>query len=162
MLPTVARAIRANALIETKIGGILGGMGIGSGVIMRIENGSAPILTNRHVVDPEFEVQRGGAGKAGPAGRPLAGQAHWPAAHPGRVVWIAPDDIDLALVRVAADGKGAQSPPGAAIPNYRRQRRFHRWQSRAPRLDAYPRQHFAARSAEARRREVHVIQTDAV
>ncbi len=29
--------------------------------------------------------------------------------HPGRVVWIAPDEIDLALVRVDADGTGAQA-----------------------------------------------------
>jgi S1-C subfamily serine protease len=32
-------------------------MGIGSGVILQIEHGSALIVTNRHVVDPKFEAQ---------------------------------------------------------------------------------------------------------
>jgi S1-C subfamily serine protease len=109
-LPAVARAVRANALIETKFGGgILGGVGIGSGVVMLIEKGSALVLTNRHVVDPEFTSK--GPEKPGlPDGHlqvKLIGQP----THPGRVVWIAPDDIDLALVRVDADGTEARAAP---------------------------------------------------
>ncbi len=70
MLPAVARAMRANALIETRIDGILGGIGIGSGVIMRIDGRSALILTNRHVVDPQFAANQWQAGKPGlPDGR---------------------------------------------------------------------------------------------
>ena len=111
MLPVVARAVRANALIETRIGGILGGMGIGSGVVMLIENGSALILTNRHVVDPEFRAKESEPEKPGlPDGHlqvKLIGQPP----HAGRVVWIAPDEIDLALVRVAADGAEARAAP---------------------------------------------------
>jgi len=110
MVPTVARAVRGNALIETRVGaGILGGGGIGSGVVLQIENGSALILTNRHVVDPEFRSQELAPEKPGlPDGHlqvKLIGQP----VHPGRVVWIAPDEIDLALVRVDADGTGAQA-----------------------------------------------------
>ena len=110
MIPTVARAVRANALIETKIGtGVLAGSGIGSGVIMNIENHSALILTNRHVIDPEFSSSESEPEKPGlPDGHlqvKLIGQP----ARPGRVVWIAPDEIDLALVRVDADGVGAQA-----------------------------------------------------
>jgi hypothetical protein len=109
MVPTVAHAVRGNALIETKIGGVLGGEGIGSGVVMRIENNSALILTNRHVVDPNFGAKESEPEKPGlPDGHlqvKLIGQP----AHPGRVVWIAPDEIDLALVRVAVDGNGAEA-----------------------------------------------------
>ena len=105
MEPSVARAVRANALIETKIGsGLLGGSGIGSGVILQIANRSALILTNRHVIDPDFNAKESDLQKQGlPDGRlqvKLIGQS----AHPGRVVWIAPDEIDLALVRVDVDG----------------------------------------------------------
>ncbi len=67
------------------------------------------ILTNRHVVDPEFKSNEAEPEKPGlPDGHlqvKLIGQP----THPGRIVWIAPDDIDLALVRVDADGTEAQS-----------------------------------------------------
>ena len=114
MRPTVARSVRANALVETKIGmGLLGGTGIGSGVILQIEHGSALIVTNRHVVDPKFEGQGAADGNGGlPDGRlhvKLIGQP----SHPGKVVWIAPDGIDLALIRVDVDGSGAERRPGS-------------------------------------------------
>ena len=110
MAPAIARSVRANALVETKIGaGLLGGTGIGSGVILQIEHGSALIVTNRHVVDPKFEAQESTEAKGGlPDGHlqvKLIGQP----AHPGRVVWIAPDGIDLALIRVDVDGTGARA-----------------------------------------------------
>ncbi len=101
MAPAIARSVRANALVETTIGaGLLGGVGIGSGVVLQIEHGSALIVTNRHVVDPKFQSQESSNAKGGlPDGRlqvKLIGQP----SHPGRVVWIAPDGIDLALIRV--------------------------------------------------------------
>src|SRR5208283_4707314 len=66
MAPAVARSARANALVETKIGtGLLGGTGIGSGVILQIEHGSALIVTNRHVVDPDFQGEGPGNAKGG-------------------------------------------------------------------------------------------------
>jgi hypothetical protein len=109
MVPAVARAARANALIEVRLGGgVLAGQGIGSGVIMQIENGAALILTNRHVVDPNFGEESAAPKPALPDGRlqvKLIGQS----AHPGQVVWIAPDGIDLALLRVDIDGDGARA-----------------------------------------------------
>ena len=52
------RAMRANVLIERNVGmAILGGKAIGSGVILRIDRGDALIVTNRHVVDPDFPSQ---------------------------------------------------------------------------------------------------------
>ena len=110
MAPAIARSVRANALVETTIGaGLLGGTGIGSGVVLQIEHGSALIVTNRHVVDPKFAAQESTGAKGGlPDGRlqvKLIGQP----VHPGRVVWIAPDGIDLALIRVDVDGTGARA-----------------------------------------------------
>ncbi len=106
--PHIARAVRANVLVETQFGlGILGGAGIGSGVILDIHDASALILTNRHVVDPAFaEDDSKPAGQGLPDGRlqvKLIGQAP----QPGHVVWIAPDGIDLALITVPVDGHGA-------------------------------------------------------
>lgn len=112
MLPAVARAVRANALIETRIGGaILGGMAIGSGVVLLIENGSALILTNRHVVDPEFRAKESEPEKPGVPDGHLQVKLIGQPVHPGKVVWIAPDEIDLALVRVAADSAEARAAP---------------------------------------------------
>ncbi len=109
MAPAIARSVRANVLVETRTGGLLGGMGIGSGVILQIENGSALIVTNRHVVDPKFAAQESTSEKGGlPDGHlqvKLIGQP----THPGRVVWIAPDGVDLALISVDVDGTGAQA-----------------------------------------------------
>ena len=80
MAPAIARSVRANALVETKIGaGLLGGMGIGSGVILQIEHGSALIVTNRHVVDPKFAGPGIDHEQGRSARRPPAGQAHRPA-----------------------------------------------------------------------------------
>jgi hypothetical protein len=110
MPPAIARAARANALVETRIGaGLLGGTGIGSGVVLQIEHGSALIVTNRHVVDPNFQAREPTRQNGGlPDGRlqvKLIGQP----AHPGRVAWIAPDGIDLALITADVDGPGARA-----------------------------------------------------
>jgi S1-C subfamily serine protease len=110
MSPPVARAVRANVLIETRSkSALLGGIGIGSGVILQIENGSALIVTNRHVVDPDFRGEGLSEAQKGlPDGRlqvKLIGQA----AQAGRVVWMAPDGIDLALITVPSEGDGAQA-----------------------------------------------------
>ena len=150
--------------METKSGPVcLGGMGIGSGVILQIEHGSALIVTNRHVVDANPRGEEGTEDKRGlPDGRlqiKLIGQA----SHPGKVVWTAPDGIDLALVRVDVDGQG----DGASFLETQdrsgnRQRGFHHRQSAALGLDPHSRQHFAtAAAAQGPKRQVHVIQTDA-
>jgi hypothetical protein len=117
MAPAIAQSVRANALVETRFGnGLLGGTGIGSGVILKIQHGSALIVTNRHVVDPNFQGQEGKAEKdALPDGKlqvKLIGQP----THPGQVVWMAPDGIDLALLRVDVDGNGARSASWKAKP----------------------------------------------
>ncbi len=100
MPPPINRAMRANVLVETQFG--WGRSGIGSGVILRIADGHAIIVTNRHVVDPDFSA----AAPARASERKEAGRLHvkllGQLAMPGEVLWIAPDGIDLALVSVAA------------------------------------------------------------
>jgi S1-C subfamily serine protease len=95
----INRAMRANVLIETR-GGLQKSRSLGSGVIMKISEGEALILTNRHVVDTEFVSNP----LAAPVDRvykmvldvTLVDQR----VVPGRVTWIAPFGIDLALVRI--------------------------------------------------------------
>ena len=82
----------------------LGGKAIGSGVILRIDHGEALIVTNRHVVDDDFPSSRDDAGLSdhlSQLGR-LTVKMLGPAQCEGQVVWLAPDQIDLALVRVDA------------------------------------------------------------
>jgi len=55
LAPHIRPAVKANVLIESETRrGLLGRKGLGSGVILRIADGKALIVTNRHVVDPDF------------------------------------------------------------------------------------------------------------
>jgi S1-C subfamily serine protease len=97
--PVIQRAMRANVSLIRRGKGLFGNAAIGSGVILKIEAGEALLITNRHVVDPDFDGQ-----EAEEAGNPdnltvevrMIGQD----SATGRVVWIAPGGIDLALVQV--------------------------------------------------------------
>jgi S1-C subfamily serine protease len=92
----LARAMRANVVIESVAG--LGGRAIGSGVILRIRDGTAQIVTNRHTVDLSYK------GSVQPAPKDLdalgevrvitVGQI----SVKGKVEWIAPYGVDLAIV----------------------------------------------------------------
>ena len=90
----INRAMKANVLIQS--GGLFQ-QGIGSGVVLQVSDGRALIVTNRHVVDPSFDGSGDGVlDELAELTVKLIGQ---PAAS-GRAVWLAPDDIDLALVSV--------------------------------------------------------------
>jgi serine protease Do len=74
------------------------------------------VVTNRHVVDPDFSAPaparaslRSGEGNLRVK---LLGQA----AEPGEVLWIAPDGIDLALVRVGVHTADARTAPWRRQP----------------------------------------------
>ncbi len=97
------RAMRANVLIERREGlAILGGRAIGSGVILRIDRGEALIVTNRHVVDSKFPSTNDGTPgqltRLDPMTVRILGQPETT----GHVVWMAPGEIDLALIRCPA------------------------------------------------------------
>ncbi len=94
--PTIARAMRSNVLIQ----GVLGpSTHLGSGVILRIKDGQADILTNRHVVDPEFTASPEGV-RAGNVSGSLSVQLVGQEQENGTVTWLAPEGIDLAVIRV--------------------------------------------------------------
>ncbi len=103
--PAIARGMRSNVLIQGKSGF---SSHLGSGVIMAIDQGSAYVLTNRHVADPDFtaepEAVRGGRGGANLTVQ-LVGQS----AREGVLTWVAPDKIDLAIVRVSCSTDEVQA-----------------------------------------------------
>ncbi len=112
--PHINRALRANVLVETHFG--WHGAGIGSGVILRINGGKALVVTNRHVVDPDFSP----AAPARASVRSHAGQLQvkllGQPAQPGEILWIAPDGIDLALLSVPVQTAEARSAPWREKP----------------------------------------------
>ena len=96
------RAMMANVLIQVQQGmDNLWGSAIGSGVILRVANGSALIVTNRHVVDSNFPDGGGDdsvkLGEGDVLRVKLVGQPNVV----GQIVWMAGGGIDLALIRAA-------------------------------------------------------------
>jgi hypothetical protein len=112
--PHINRALRANVLITSQHGWL--GSGIGSGVILRLADGKALVVTNRHVVDSDFSSD----GPARPSASTTKGQLQvkllGQPAQPAEVVWIAPDGIDLALVSVPARTTDARAVPWQRKP----------------------------------------------
>ena len=109
LAPELRQAMRANVLIEQRGGlAMLGGRAIGSGVILERSDSAALIVTNRHVVDSGFPGSAKATKSEGvPAGLgPLQVTMLGNPAEVGEVVWVAPDGIDLALVRVAIAKNG--------------------------------------------------------
>ena len=104
--PTIRRAMSANVLIESHTGLLGRNSALGSGVILEITGKEATILTNRHVVDPEFE-----ADEAAPPGAKGSLAVYFVdrSSGPGRVMWLAPGGIDLAIVRVTLSTAGPQA-----------------------------------------------------
>lgn len=94
----IARAMRANVLIESNFG--LAGQGLGSGVILKVRDGSAYIVTNRHVIDHTFHdaaVEKDvDPHDVPPVEVVTVGQSKVP----GIVEWIAPGGVDLAIISV--------------------------------------------------------------
>ncbi len=116
--PHTARAMAANVLIHTAPEwSRLRGEGIGSGVVLKIENGSALIVTNRHVVDHHFAEQTSAAipafDKLSQIDIKVLGQP----ARPASVLWIAPKGIDLALVRVPVSSDEIQAAEWDRVPS---------------------------------------------
>lgn len=94
----INRAMRANVLVSSRLG-FLRQEAIGSGVVLRLRDGEATVLTNRHVVDPDFSSESTPAASSLEKLRPET-QFIDQSVHTARVVWLAPSGIDLALLRV--------------------------------------------------------------
>jgi hypothetical protein len=105
----IQRAMKANVLVEGRTGWRgLGAQSIGSGVILKISDGKAYVVTNRHVVDPGFTegaARARGISAGGSLTIKLVGQGSRPAS----VEWVAPDGIDLAVASVAVNSADAQA-----------------------------------------------------
>lgn len=108
LAPPLQRAMRANVLIERHTGlAALGGKTVGSGVILQMNGGEALIVTNRHVIDDDFPSRGSSAdsdhlGRLGKMSVGMLGQRQVE----GRVVWLAPAEIDLALLRAHCGESG--------------------------------------------------------
>jgi S1-C subfamily serine protease/predicted RNA-binding Zn-ribbon protein involved in translation (DUF1610 family) len=92
--PIIQRAMRANVRVElTELGGQ------GSGVLIQRTGDTGLILTNRHVVDLPFALFK----QATPIERLPYPRVTYvnKESHPGTVVWLAPDDVDLVLLKTS-------------------------------------------------------------
>jgi hypothetical protein len=111
--PPLQRAMRANVLIQRRHGlALLGGKAIGSGVILQVEGGDALMVTNRHVVDAKFPSENdNSAAQLARLDRLTVRILGQPDTE-GQVIWMAPGQIDLALVRApcSATSMGQAAP----------------------------------------------------
>jgi serine protease Do len=111
--PAVARAMRANVMIRHAA---WMGEASGSGVVLRLDDGEALIVTNRHVLDNDFPERTDPPDLEKLSSKSLRVSMIGSEAQPARVVWVAPDGVDLALLKVKVDG--AQIQPAPWEPNH--------------------------------------------
>ena len=114
----INRAMKSNVLIQTAANLTqLRGVGIGSGVIIRVKDQVAWIVTNRHVVDPKFAGDGNSGGRRLPQGTQLSVKSVGQTVTPGQLVWIAPHGIDLALITMPVTSKEVRAAVWDAEPN---------------------------------------------
>ena len=104
--PSIARAVRANVVIESSFS--VTGQAIGSGVIVSRHDGDTLIVTNRHVVDPRFHDR---AVSDEIPKIELTVEAYRQLPVPGRVIWVAPDGIDVAIVSARVHSENTEAAP---------------------------------------------------
>jgi S1-C subfamily serine protease len=107
--PELYRAMQANVLVQHRAG--WAGEASGSGVVMRVDGDEAIVVTNRHVIDDGFPAKTAPPdleklGKGSLRVRLLGKQAV-----AARVAWVAPDGVDLALLRVPLSGEPIEPAP---------------------------------------------------
>jgi len=102
----IARAMRANVVIESAAG--LGRSAMGSGVVMRVRDGVAHIVTNRHTVDMSYA----GSSRVDLPDLSTLRDIHVitvdQEAVPAKVEWIAPHGVDLAIISAPVPDEGVQ------------------------------------------------------
>ena len=92
----IARAMRANVLIDAQMG--IGQSGLGSGVVLRVIDGLSFIVTNRHVIDGNYKSNTTSAPKDFSDFARLTVGTIGSIQAPASVEWVAPNGIDLALI----------------------------------------------------------------
>ncbi|MEO1525125.1 MAG: trypsin-like peptidase domain-containing protein [Planctomycetota bacterium] len=109
----IQRGMRANVrLVVTSPAG----SSVGSGVIIERRADMVFIITNRHVVDPLFARSRGQSGLqisqlTNPEIMFVTGDEE-----PGKILWFAPDNVDLAVVRAFCPNEGIEVADCAEDP----------------------------------------------
>src|SRR4029079_18058864 len=92
----IARAMRANVVVQSGAG--LGRQGIGSGVILKIHDGLAHIVTNRHMVDFDYSDEPRNTPSDLSSLKNIRGLTVGEELVPAKVEWIAPHGVDLAII----------------------------------------------------------------
>jgi serine protease Do len=111
---TIAEPMRANVVV-TAGGGL--GERLGSGVILKLKDGVANVVTNRHVIDSSFTDS--GAHSETPQINGLHVRMLGQPPTPAMLLWVAPGGIDLAIISVPCrtnEVRVANYPP-AKPPN---------------------------------------------
>ncbi len=93
--PVIRRAMRANVVVRTAGRGFMGGMILGSGIIVALNEQRALILTNRHVIDPKYREGNAEAPKKTRIDVIFCGRERVEAT----VEWFHPAGLDLALLK---------------------------------------------------------------
>ncbi len=113
--PPLKRAMQANVLIEShNKSGWMASSSIGSGIVLKIENKSAWILTNRHVVDPDFTERTNTAARGDALRGEIRVKMVDQKTQPATVLWTAPDGVDLAVVQTTVLSDKIQAADWAA------------------------------------------------
>jgi len=112
----LSRAMRANVIVVSD-GGIAS-QGMGSGVILKLQDGVAWIVTNRHVIDHNYSDNTQTAEVDLKSLSDVSIQTVSQLAVPAKIEWVAPHGVDLAILttrlnpeEVAAAHWDANQPP---------------------------------------------------
>jgi S1-C subfamily serine protease len=92
----IARAMRANVVVQSGAG--LGRQGIGSGVILKIRDGLAQIVTNRHMVDFNYSDDTRTIPQDLSSLKNIRVLTVGEELVPAKVEWLAPNGVDLAII----------------------------------------------------------------
>ncbi len=105
--PHIQQAMRANVRL------IVANRMLGSGIVVEMKDNVVKILTNRHVIDEVFANSKGTQETPLDAMPTVNVTYVTGAEEPGKVVWVAPNRIDLAVVRAFCQESGVVAAKGS-------------------------------------------------
>lgn len=97
----LSRAMRANVIVISDGG--FSGQGMGSGVILKLQNGVAWIVTNRHVIDHDYSDDTDSAADDPASLSEVSIQTVSQLSVPAKIEWVAPHGVDLAILSTRLD-----------------------------------------------------------